>query len=128
MKKGQYRKLDDRGRRESLMLIALLIAGALATSVISSASQNVDIASSLMLNQGWVPYPSYEDRDGWAAFLGEYRENLADDGMEFIGYTWQVITDDDYLAYERCLYCSFRRASVLKETGVVIVLHYLRLV
>ncbi len=83
------------------MLIALLIAGALATSVISSASQNVDIASSLMLNQGWVPYPSYEDRDGWAAFLGEYRENLADDGMEFIGYTWQVITDDDYLAYER---------------------------
>ncbi len=82
------------------LLIALaMIAGAF--SPLQKASQDVDIASSLVLSQGWVPYPSYEDRNGWAAFLGEYRGNFADDGLEFIGYTWQVITEDDYLAHER---------------------------
>lgn len=60
----------------------------------------ISIASSLVLNQGWVQYPSYEDRDGWSAFLGEYQAPLSDDGMEFIGYKWQVITEDDYMAHE----------------------------
>lgn len=60
----------------------------------------INIASSLVMNQGWVHYPSYEDRDGWAAFLGEYQSDLSDDGMEFIGYEWQVITEADYMAHE----------------------------
>ena len=61
----------------------------------------IEIASSLVLNQGWVQYPSYKDREAWTAFLGEYRNDLADDGQEFIGYRWQEITEEDYLAYER---------------------------
>ena len=82
-----------------LLVTGCLIAGAF--SPLQKASQNVDIASSLVLDQGWVQYPSYEDRDGWSAFLGEYQDNLSDDGMDFIGYEWQEITDDDYLAYDR---------------------------
>jgi hypothetical protein len=94
------------------MLKPLLVAGILfaemlaasanePSSILQKAAQNVDIASSLVLSQGWVQYPPYEDRDGWAAFLGEYQDDLSDDGIEFIGYEWQNITEDDYLAYDR---------------------------
>ena len=86
------------------MLNSLLVSMAVFAAVfnpLQKASQNVDIASSLVLGQGWVPYPLYEDRDGWAAFLGEYQDDLSDDGVEFIGYTWQDITEEDYLAHER---------------------------
>lgn len=82
------------------LLIALATFAA-AFNPLQRASQNVDIASSLVLNQGWVQFPSYADRDGWSSFLGEYQDNLSDDGMDYIGFNWQVITDDDYLAYDR---------------------------
>ena len=82
------------------LLIALATFAA-AFNPLQRASQNVDIASSLVMHQGWVHYPSYSDRDGWATFLGEYQDDLSDDGMEFIGYEWQRITEDDYLAYDR---------------------------
>ena len=80
------------------LLIALATFAA-AFNPLQRASQNVDIASSLVMHQGWVHYPSYSDRDGWATFLGEYQDDLSDDGLEFIGYTWQDITEEDYLAY-----------------------------
>ncbi len=60
----------------------------------------IEIASSLVLGQGWVQYPSYDDRDGWTAFLGEYQSVLADDGEEFIGYHWMDISEGDYMAHE----------------------------
>ena len=82
------------------LLIALATFAA-AFNPLQRASQNVDIASSLVMHQGWVHCPSYSDRDGWATFLGEYQDDLSDDGLEFIGYTWQDITEEDYLAYDR---------------------------
>ena len=61
----------------------------------------IDIASSLVLGQGWVPYPEYSDRQGWDDFFGEYRTILIDRGEQALVYRWQELSDDDYLAYER---------------------------
>ncbi len=60
----------------------------------------MEIASSLVMGQGWVPYPDYSDRQGWDGFFGEYRTILIDNGEKALAYRWQELTDDDYLAYE----------------------------
>ena len=74
------------------MLLSLLIA----FSIFSA-----DIAPSLVMDQGWVPYPAYEDRAGWDAFLGEYSDIFIANGEKSLGFEWVTITDDDYLAYDR---------------------------
>ncbi|MBR6346456.1 MAG: glycoside hydrolase family 88 protein [Bacteroidales bacterium] len=74
------------------MLLSLLIA----LSIFSA-----DIAPSLVMDQGWVPYPAYEDRAGWDAFLGEYSDIFIANGEKSLGFEWVTITDDDYLAYDR---------------------------
>lgn len=83
------------------MLASLLTAWLLFAGLLQQASQNVEIAPSLVMNQGWVPYPAYADRQGWEGFLGEYREPLIKKGEACLGYQWLEITDDDYLAYDR---------------------------
>ena len=84
------------------MLFSLLIAlSLLAAEIPGLAGYDAkDIAPSLVMNQGWVPYPSYADRDGWEAFLGEYQPILTARGEEVLGYHWQELTDADYLAYD----------------------------
>ena len=54
------------------MLATLLTAWLLFAGLLQQAAQNVDIAPSLVMNQGWVSYPAYADRQGWEGFLGEY--------------------------------------------------------
>ena len=93
------------------MLRVLLIATALVASVIPSEAKESqipspalqvrdDITSSLVMNQGWVPYPAYDDRDGWAEQLGEYQERIAAAGEKYLGFRWVDITDDDYRAWD----------------------------
>ena len=83
------------------MLATLLTAWLLFAGLLQQAAQNVDIAPSLVMNQGWVSYPAYADRQGWEGFLGEYREALIAKGEACLGYQWLDITEDDYLAYDR---------------------------
>lgn len=85
-----------------LFVAFCLFAGCLQlqAGILQRASQNVDVASSLVLSQGWVPYPAYADRQDWEDFLGEYQPILTARGEETLGYQWQELTDADYLAYD----------------------------
>lgn len=83
------------------MFTSLLLACILSTGLLQKASQTVDIAPSLVMNQGWVPYPAYADRQGWEGLLGEYRKPLIAKGEACLCYQWLEISDDDYLAYDR---------------------------
>ena len=85
------------------MLFSLLIAlSLLAAEIPGQAGYDAkDIAPSLVMNQGWGPYPSYADRDGWADYLGEYQNILTGKGEQYLDFQWVTISDDDYLAYER---------------------------
>ena len=55
----------------------------------------------LIMNQEWVTYPAYNDRAGWDAFLGEYKEHYIRRGERRLDYKWQVVRATDYLAFER---------------------------
>lgn len=55
----------------------------------------------LVMNQEWVPYPSYSNRDGWDAICGEYKEQIIRSGEKYLGFNWIVIKASDYLEYEK---------------------------
>lgn len=81
------------------MVQARLYAGN-GFDILQKAAGNIDIAPSLVMDRGWVRYPSYSDRAGWNALLGEYVPELIGEGEKFLGFEWIVIPEEDYLAYE----------------------------
>ena len=60
-----------------------------------------NLANCLVLNQKWVTYPSYNDREGWNRFLGEYKDEIIKNGEALLDYTWKVVRATDYLEFER---------------------------
>lgn len=64
-----------------------------------AATEN--LKSSLVLNRQWVKYPSYNDREGWNKFFGEYKDDIIKGGEKFLDYQWQVVEASDYLEFER---------------------------
>lgn len=59
------------------------------------------LESYLVMDQKWVPYPVYTDRDGWNRFLGENREAIIRDGEKTLGYPWEVVKASWYLEFEK---------------------------
>ena len=55
----------------------------------------------LIPDQGWVPYPAYQDRQGWDAFLGNYKDEYIRRGEKLLDYSWKVVKATDYLEFER---------------------------
>jgi hypothetical protein len=55
----------------------------------------------LVLQKQWIKYPAYNDRAGWNALTGSFKDDLIKKGDQYINYEWKVITATDYLAYER---------------------------
>lgn len=55
----------------------------------------------LVMNQAWVPYPAYADRDGWNRLLGDCREPVIRAAERYIGYDWVVVKATDYMEYEK---------------------------
>lgn len=55
----------------------------------------------LILNQQWVPYPSYSDRTGWDNLLGDVKNELVKRGEKRLDYVWQVVKATDYIEFER---------------------------
>lgn len=59
------------------------------------------VRSVLLPKDKWIPYPSYQDRNGWDGFLGAYKTDFIKAGEKFLAYQWQVVTATDYLEYSR---------------------------
>lgn len=56
----------------------------------------------LVMNQAWVPYPAYQDREGWESLLADQdKQKIITEGEKLLDYRWQVIRATDYLEYER---------------------------
>jgi hypothetical protein len=78
------------------------VHGASAERNFLSQHQSPDnIATKLIMNQEWVRYPAYTDRDGWDKLLGNNKTSLIQRGEKQLNYTWQVVKATDYLEYER---------------------------
>ena len=68
---------------------------------LQNAVSQENLTNCLVLNQKWVTYPSYNDREGWNRFLGEYKDEIIKNGEALLDYTWKVVRATDYLEFER---------------------------
>ncbi len=59
------------------------------------------LKDALVLNQEWVVYPSYYNRQGWDEFLGDLKDYYIKRGEKRLDYVWKVIKATDYIEYER---------------------------
>ena len=55
----------------------------------------------IVLNQAWVKYPAYADRNGWDTLTGENKRMIISRGERQLNYEWKTIKATDYLEYER---------------------------
>lgn len=88
-----------------LFVAGTLLLGSLSSlageerHILQETFKDVDIAPTLVMDQSWVPYPVYSDREGWGELVGEFSSALINLGEQSLSYPWKDITDDDYLAY-----------------------------
>jgi hypothetical protein len=59
------------------------------------------IKSALIVDQQWVPYPSYLNRSGWASFLGDTGEYFIRQGEKRLTYEWRIVPATAYIEFER---------------------------
>lgn len=59
------------------------------------------VKSALIMNQEWVPYPSYTDRSGWDRLLGDAKDSFIQKGEKQLNYEWKVVKATDYIEFER---------------------------
>ncbi|MFT4093358.1 MAG: heparinase II/III family protein [Niabella sp.] len=59
------------------------------------------VESVLLPKEKWIPYPLYQDRNGWNRFLGDYKTDIIKAGEKLLSYEWQAVTATDYLEFSR---------------------------
>lgn len=59
------------------------------------------VEQAVVMNQKWVPYPTYIDRAGWDKLFGEDKDNLIRLGEKRLDYQWRVVKATDYIEFER---------------------------
>ncbi|WP_248722425.1 heparinase II/III family protein [Seonamhaeicola sp. ML3] len=60
-----------------------------------------ELKEMLVMNQKWVEYPDYNNREAWNNLLGNHKVSLIEKGEEYLDYEWQVVKATDYLDYSR---------------------------
>ena len=91
------------------ILLALVLVLAYATSALAHEKRDLleksateaQVRSCLVMDQKWVSYPDYDDRDGWNSLLGEYRDAIIKDGEKELDHKWEVVRASWYLEYEK---------------------------
>lgn len=84
-----------------VFLSCIKVAAYTERNFLQHVAAQESLAECLVLNQKWVQYPSYKDREGWSRFLGEYKDEIIKNGESLLGYTWKVVKATDYLEFER---------------------------
>ncbi len=71
-------------------------------NLLQKAATLEQVQSALIMDQKWVPYPVYSDRNGWEQLLGaSNKETLIQRGEKALTYEWKVVKATDYLEFER---------------------------
>lgn len=87
-----------------LCLLAFVTTYAYAYAERNLLQQAADlpmVRTVLVMDQKWVPYPDYSDRQGWNRYLGDNKEYFIDRGKKLLNYEWKVVKASDYIEYER---------------------------
>ena len=91
------------------ILLILMLFVSSAVSVYGYSERNIlqksatvsHLKDALVMNQKWVPYPSYTDRGGWDDLLGENKGYLIRQGEAKLDYEWKVVPASAYIEFER---------------------------
>jgi len=84
-----------------LILLASQIYAYTERNLLQQTADLSKIRSAVIVNQEWVPYPSYTDRTGWDNFLGDAKNLLIQQGEKQLNYEWKVVKATDYIEFER---------------------------
>lgn len=85
----------------ALFSIYFSVFGATERNFLAKNNTVEILQSCLIINQKWVPYPNYANREGWDNLFGENKQRFISRGETKLNYEWQVITASAYLEYER---------------------------
>ncbi len=55
----------------------------------------------LALDQKWIKYPAYADREGWDRLSGDFKDEIIQRGEKALNYEWKVVKATDYLEFGR---------------------------
>ncbi len=69
--------------------------------LLQKSATEAEVKQALVMDQKWVPYPAYSDRNGWEALLGSARDQIIKMGERNLGYQWEVVKASQYLEYEK---------------------------
>jgi hypothetical protein len=84
-----------------LLLTSLTISAYEKRDILQKSFDEDKLKKSFTLNQKWIKYPDYNDRDGWDNLTGSLKQELIDKGTEYLNYNWQYIELTDYLEFGR---------------------------
>lgn len=84
-----------------LLLCANIVFGYTERNLLQKQADINKLKEVLILNQQWVSYPDYKDRDGWDNFFGAYKDNYIRQGEKLLDYSWKIVKATDYLEFER---------------------------
>lgn len=84
-----------------VFLSCIKVAAYTERNFLQHVAAQESLAECLVLNQKWVQYPSYKDREGWSQFLGGYKDEIIKNGEALLEYTWKVVKATDYLEFEK---------------------------
>lgn len=88
-------------RKFVFIVILAIFPTILNGQILQKSIAGKDLSSMLVLDQKWVPYPDYADRDGWDRLLGQYKGALIESGEKYLNFDWLVVRATDYLEYKR---------------------------
>ncbi|HBL74916.1 MAG: heparinase [Bacteroidetes bacterium GWF2_42_66] len=70
-------------------------------NILQQKTTIAELKNLLFLNQEWVQYPKYTDREGWDMLSGDFKDEIIQSGEEALEYEWKVIKATDYLEFGR---------------------------
>ena len=66
-----------------------------------NTATKAQVKEALVMNQKWVTYPAYTDRQGWNNYLGELKDFYIKRGEAKLHFDWKIVRATDYLEFER---------------------------
>ncbi len=86
----------------NLFLACLFVAQAYEKrDLLQKKADMISLKSSLILNQKWVSYPKYTDREGWNVLTSGVKDEIISKGETALKYEWKVVKATDYLEFDR---------------------------
>lgn len=84
-----------------LILISIHFSTYAQRDFLTKSCKLEELKDLLVMNQKWVEYPDYTNREAWDTLLGSHKLSLIENGQAYLDYEWQVVKATDYLDYSR---------------------------